>query len=397
MPSRPPSPSSLHNPDIPRVALLIETSTSWGRRIIEGIGNYVRKFGPWHLFVDARGLQERQRVPPGWRGDGVIARVSSAAMGKELQELRLPVVNISGIVLQDFNFPQVTTSQPDLADLALSHFVDRGFRNFAYFSLLGVPYVATQQQAFMQAVRTRGVECSVLAVKPIAGAEPAWNLDLAKLGAWIQSLPKPVGILTWNAGSARDVLYACQLSNLLVPEEVSVLSGSDDDLLCTFVQPSLSGVLIAAEQIGHAAAELLDRMMAGKTKIPPTTLIPPVNIVTRRSTDTLALGDSALIKALSFIRDNAARPFRVSDVAHCAGVSRRVLERRFEQVLGRSPASEIRRVHLDRARELLIETDLPIPDVAESAGFGSSEYLFAAFKAHTGKTPLAYRKAVRSR
>ena len=395
----PPSklPAAVHgNPAIPRVALLVDTSTSWGRRIIHGVSNYVRQHKPWQLFVEARGMEERLRVPAGWQGDGVITRVSSLPMSRELQALRVPVVNVSGIRLSRTCFPQVTSDVKEVADMALAHFAERGFKHFAYFSVLGVTYVGTQKDAFVHAVRESGKECSVYSVKPQAGAEPNWNLDLARLGEWIKGLPKPVGILTWNASGGREILYACQFAGLLVPEEVSVLSGSDDDVLCEHLRPPLSGVLVDAEQIGHAAAALLDRLMQGKPAPTEPTLIPPLSVVTRQSTDTLAMDDSKLIRAIAFIRENAAQPIQVNDVTRHAGLSRRVLERRFLQTLGRSPASEIRRVHLERARHLLLDTKVPIPEIAEASGFGSPEYLAYAFKSQTGKTPLEYRKTIRS-
>ena len=341
-------------------------------------------------------MEERLRVPAGWHGDGVIARVNSLAMSRELSRLGVPVVNVSGIRLSRAVFPQVTTSQAILADMALAHFVERGFRHFAYFSVLGVSYVASQKDAFVNAVRKSGHDCEVYAVKPQAAAEPNWNLDLHRLGEWIKSLPKPVGIVTWNASGGREILYACQAAGLLVPEEVAVLSGSDDDVLCEHLQPPLSGVLADAEQIGHAAAALLSRLMQGETSPKEPALIPPLSVVTRQSTDTLAIHDPNLVKAIAFIRANASQPIQVRDVTMHAGLSRRVLERRFWQVLGRSPASEIRRVHLERARQLLVETKLPIPEIADASGFGSSEYLAYAFKASTGKTPQEYRKTIRS-
>ena len=317
-------------------------------------------------------------------------------MARELRALGVPIVNVSGIRLPRGAFPQVTTSQKDLADMALAHFVERGFKHFAYFSMLGVAYVATQKDAFVHAVRESGNDCAVHAVKPQAGAEPNWNLDLTRLGEWIKSLPKPVGIVTWNASGGREILYACQLAGLLVPEEVAVLSGSDDDVLCEYLQPPLSGVLVDAEQIGHAAAELLARLMRGQPALEHPILIPPLRVVTRQSTDTLAINDPNLIKAVAFIRGNASQPIQVCDVTRHAGLSRRVLERRFLQVLGRSPASEIRRMHLERARQLLVETKLAIPEIAEASGFGSPEYLAYAFKSSTGKTPQEYRRTIRS-
>ena len=203
--------------------MLVDTSTSWGRRIHTGIHNYEHKHGPWQLFVEARGLEEELRVPPGWECDGVIARVGNLGMARELQALHIPVVNVSGIELADVEFPRVNTDLRASARLAAAHFVDRGFRHFAYFSLMGLGYVATHQRAFEAATRARG-DFASFAARPVTGAEPDWNLDLTRLGQWLKGLPKPVGVLTWNPSSAREVIYACQAAGVIVPEEAAVLT-----------------------------------------------------------------------------------------------------------------------------------------------------------------------------
>lgn len=382
---------------MPRVAILVDTSISWGRRVIKGINNYTLKHEAWQLFVEARGVEERIQLPAGWQGEGVIARVGNEMMAADLRSHKLPVVNVSGIQLAGINFPQVTTDVDALAALASRHFLDRGFRQFAYFSLLGLSYVATQQNAFIAAAKQAGCQCDVYGVKPHGGAEPDWNLDSAALGQWLKALPKPVGILTWNADSGRQLIYACELAGLHVPEEVAVLCGSDDDLLCEVSHIPMSAVLVAAEQIGYKAAEMLHRMMKGNAAPKKPLLLPPLGVATRQSTETMAIGDVALVKALSFIRENAAELIQVEDVTRQAGVSRRGLERRFMQVLGRTPAEEIRRVHLERAKKLLLETDLPIPDVASGSGFGSPEYMTYVFRSEFQQTPLKYRKMIRSR
>ena len=381
--------------DAPRIAVLVDTSTSWGRRLVTGINNYARQHGPWQLFVEARGLEERLQVPRGWHGEGIIARIGSEAMLRDLRAHRLPVVNVSGIALPDDAFPRVTTDMQVTAELAARHFLERGFRHFAYFSLLGLAYLAPQQNAFMATVKAAGHDCAVYGVKPHAGAEPDWNLDLAKLAHWLKELPKPVGILTWNADSGRQVIYAAQRARLIVPEEIALLSGSDDDLLCEVSHIPISAVLVAAEQIGYRAAEVLGRLMRGQAAPKRATLIPPLGIATRQSTDTLAIRDRALALAVSFIRKNAAAPIQVGDVAAHAGLSRRVLERRFAQVLERTVAAEIRRVHFETAKRLLAETDRAIPEVAEAAGFGTPEYFAYVFKRELGQTPLKYRKQIR--
>lgn len=259
------------------------------------------------------------------------------------------------------SFPRVATDSVASAGLAADHFLERGFRHFAYFSLSGLGYVTTHQEAFVRAVEAGGGDFAAFAVKPQAGAEPDWRLDLVKLGNWVKSLPKPVAILCWNASGARgQVIFACQAVGLQVPEAVAVLSQSDEEALCEATQIPISAVRVAADTIGFQAAKLLADWMQGTPPPKHSRFIAPTSIVSRQSTDTLAIRDPALVKALSFIRQQATLPVRVSEVARHAGVSRRNLERRFLEMLQRSPAEELRRFQLDR-RQLLVETNLPMP------------------------------------
>lgn len=380
-----------------RVAVLVETATTWGRQIHRGIHRYDLKRGPWHLFFEARGPEELIRVPQGWEANGVIARVGTLEMAEELKALDVPVVNVSGIQLPGVNFPRVMNDLDASARMAAQHFIERGFRHFAYFSLTGLAYVATHQEGFVKAVREAGCDFASFKAKPAKGAEPDWNLDLVELGNWIRELPKPVAILTWNSSSAREIIYACHLAGILVPEEVAVMSGTDDELLSEVLFIPISGIQTPSEQAGHEAARLLEALMHGKTAPKEPITLKPIGVVTRRSTDTLAIQDRALARALSFIRENAGNRIEVADVVRHAGVSRRALEQRFLQILGRAPASEIRRVHLERAKQMLLETDLPIPEVAESAGYGSPEYMAGIFRSELQTTPLKYRKEIRGR
>ena len=379
--------------DTRRVAVLVDTSTTWGREVIAGIHRYSRGKHGWQLFVEPRGVEQRRWLPPGWKGDGVIARVGFSDLAKRLRALKLPVVNVSGIALARVDFPRVVSDQVAAAGMAAGHLMDRGFKHFAYFSLLGLEYVAEHQQAFVDSLRLEGHGCEVYAVQPQLGAEPDWNLDMKRLGKWLSGLPKPLAVFTWNSSSARELIYACMHAGLAVPEEVAVLSGSDDDLFCEVTPVPISAVQLGCEQIGYRAAEELDEMMNIPGHVPAgDVLIPPQGVVDRRSTDTLAVEDPAMVKALRFIRENPARVMQVDDVARHAGLCRRALELRFQQLLGRSPASEIRRVRMDRAIELLQRTTLSVATVAERSGFSSPEYMASVFRAHLGTTPLHYRK-----
>jgi LacI family transcriptional regulator len=379
---------------VKRVAVLVDTSTSWGREVIEGVHRYSRGRDDWQLFIEPRGMEQRRWLPEGWRGDGVIARVGFRDLADQLVGLGLPVVNVSGIGMPGVDFPRVVSDQAAAARLAAEHLLERGFANFAYFSLLGLEYVAKHQQAFAERLDLAGYDCEVYEVSPQLGAEPDWNLDMQRLVNWLSGLPKPLAVFTWNSNSARELVYACIHGGLAVPEEVAVLSGSDDDLFCEVTPVPISAVRLGTERIGFRAAEELDQMMTNPRSRPQDeVLVLPQCVVDRQSTDTLAVMDPALVKALRFIRENPGRPMQVADVARVSGLCRRTLELRFHKLLGRSPAAEIRRVRVDRAIELLQRTKLPIATVAERAGFSSAEYMSSVFRNQLSSTPLQYRRS----
>lgn len=384
----------MKNPRTSRVAVLVDTSTSWGRGIVKGVHRYGSHTARWQLFIEPRGIEQRRWLPMGWKGDGVIARVGFPELAEQLLELGVPVVNVSGIEIPGVDFPRVVTDHVKSAEMAASHLLARGFRHFGYFSLLGLNYVAGHQEAFVSALSRSGCGCSLYdAVTQLGAAEPDWNLDLNRLGAWLKSLPKPAAVLTWNASGAREVLYACGAAGLAVPEQISVISGTEDDLFCEVAPVPVTAVNLAVEEIGHHAACLLDQMIAApRTQSPPDIQVPPLGVVERRSTDTLAIEDAALVKALQFIRGESSRVMQVEDVARHAGLCRRTLEQRFAKALGRSPAAEIRRIRIERAITMLQQTNLPVNAVAERCGFSTSEYMAAVFRRDLDVAPLHFRK-----
>lgn len=363
--------------------------------MIRGVIGYARKHGPWRLWVDDWGQRESLRLPPGWAGDGIVCRIADPAICRHVQQQRVPVVNVSGIELEGVDLPRVATDMHASAELASRHFLDRGFRSFAYYGPQRLSYVAPHREAFVQWLAQAGHACAVYRPSRGLGRRSQWPALQEDLGRWLATLPKPVGIFTWGNRAAREVIYVCRRTGLLVPENAAVLAGDDDELLGAACSPPLSGVMVASEQIGYTAAEMLDRLMQGKQLERPTVTIGPKSIATRQSTDTLAIEDQELAQAIRFIREHASVAIRIDDIVAAVAISRRHLERRFQEVLGRTPAAEIRRVHLERARELLAETDLPIPAVAAKSGFGSPEYLAYVFKEELGASPREYRSRVR--
>lgn len=392
-----PSKTAIKNSDTPHVAVLVDTSTGWGRRLIRGILGYVRKNDPWYLWVEAKGRNETLRLPKVWNGDGVIARVSTPATARHLNDFGVPVINISSIQLGKERFPTVTTDLRESGRLAAEYFLNRGFRHFAYWGQFRLSYIQEQSDSFCAHIASAGYDCNVFKPKTAHRSQGGWGDPHEELIDWLVSLPKPAAILTWETQYGRQILDACRLMGMDVPGEIAVLGGDDDELLCQVAFPPLSGIATPAETIGFEAAKMLDAQMAGSRNDDPHMLLKPSVVITRQSTDTLAIEDIEIKLAIRFIREHIHEPIQVPDILREVPISRSVLERRFQSIFGRSPAAEIRRLHLERARELLVETDLPVSAVAERSGFASPEYFTSVFRPEFGLTPLQYRKHNRGR
>lgn len=377
------------------IALLIDTACQWTRYIILGINRYkIMHASSWNLLVEPHGSSDPLGIPHGWLGDGVIADIRFSETLAQLRDLQLPVINVSDAsVPGSQGFPRVCIDRNAACELAVQHFVERGFTHFAYIDLAGNEWDRETHRYFIEALRRAGVaECASYEAQNRAWGAPDWSIDIDALGVWLRSLPKPVAVFSWSVG--REVIHACRRVGLKVPEEVALLLLSYDEIFSEVGYVPISGIIHAWEEIGYQAAERLDRLLAGRrvSKKEWNTLIPPVGVNTRQSTDTLAITNPVITGALGYIRENAGNSLLVDDVAQHVGVSRRKLERHFLQVMGRTPADQIRHVQFERAKELLAGTNRPIPEVAEAAGFASPEYMATVFRKNLGITPLKYRK-----
>jgi LacI family transcriptional regulator len=374
-----------------RIALLVETSTSWGTQIIRGVAEFGRRHGSWSLSVEPRGRDEQQLLPGGWQGDGIIARVTSRALAAQIRQRSLPAVNVSWYPYQGPTLARCIIDEEVCAQLAVQHFLDRSLTHFGYCPAAGRPARADPLgKAFQQRLARAGFRCACYPQDPRPDSRP--NRPAAGLSRWLQALPKPVGVLAFTDARGRQLTEACRAAALAVPDEVAVLGGEYDELMSAVSEPSLSSLDFAPQRIGFEAARLLQQMIAGQPCPREPLRIPPLGIITRRSTDTLAVEDEAVSRALRFIRAHFQRPIQVKDVLREVDISRRGLEQRFRALLGRSPAGEIRRARLDHAQRLLADTHLAVPQVAVASGFAWPEVLTHAFRRAFGISPTAYRQ-----
>jgi LacI family transcriptional regulator len=277
--------------------------------------------------------------------------------------------------------------------MAAMYFMDRGFRQFAYCASCFRPdFVDRCGAAYIEALDRRGYHCHTYAPTSDADSFSPPPEEQARMARWLQELPKPCALLAFDSVQARQVTDACLLAEVDVPHEVAVLGGEHDHLSCTISKPELSSIDHAPRRVGRAAAELLARLMSGEPSPTEPLLLPASRIITRQSTDTVAVHDDLLASAVKFIKENSQKRIQISDVLRAVPISRRALEKAFRQFLGRSPAEEIRRVRVDHAVQLLCDTSWPMPRIATACGFDRPELLTRAFRRELQTTPSEFRK-----
>lgn len=375
-----------------RICLLIDTSTSWGVRLIKGVSRHAQEVGDWLIHVEPWGRYERFRVPQGWQGQGIIARINHKALADDIAEIGLPTINLSWYPFSGKHIARCTVDPAASGQMAAEYFLTTGFQQFAYCGPLSqLGYGDDFGDAYRAAIRKRGFSCNVY---PAPGGDQqsiAWDTHLASLVNWLEQLPRPVAILCWSAARGRQVTEACHYAGIRVPDQVSVLGGDHDELMSYISSPPLSTIDQPAEQIGYEAARLLEGMMRGKKPRKRPLLFPPTGIIVRHSTDTLAIEDEIVRDALRLIRDRAQEGIHVSDVVRELAVARRALEQRFVRLVGRTPASEIRRVRIEAAKRYLVDSDKSIAHISRVTGFGHQDLFSRVFRRSVGVTPSQFR------
>lgn len=375
------------------VALLIETSNGYCRGLFEGVIAFTKERGNWSVYLTE---QERGAPPPNWLknwgGDGIIARIETDAIGRELKRCGVPIVDLSA-ARHVKGVPWADTEDRAISKLAVEHFAERGFKNLAYCGDTGFQWSVKRCQHFREFVTAAG--CNFFEYHSMARYNKSYDAVAEKhqIIDWIRQLPRPVAIMGCYDFKAQEVLDACRELRISVPTEIAVLGVDNDHLICELSEPTLSSVIPNTRKTGYEAASLLDQMMSGESvDVEKPLITQPLGIELRESTDTVAIEDVEIAKALQFIRRRASANIRVTDVLQQVDLSRRAFEHRFKKLVGHTPHEEIQRVRMNRVKELLRDTKLTVQQIAERLGFEHSEYLGAAFKREVGMSPGGYRR-----
>lgn len=308
--------------------------------------------------------------------------------------LGVPVVNTTQTTAMTPEVPSVASDDRALGSLVADYFIERGFRKFAFCGSTSYsPCSFLRRDGFKEKLEAKGFSASVFSG---LGDPPTrkidWKRDWEKVAQWIRSMNQPLALFADNDGCGRVLAELCRELDIHVPEEIAIVGANNDELVCEFSNPHLSSVTLAKEQVGFEAAELVEQLIKKKKTAALPILIPPLGITSRRSSETFAVEDPHIAKALNFIYTYAGESIGVEDLLKEVPLCRRTLEVRFRNAIGRSPHEEIRRAHVERAKKLLTGTNLPLERIAEASGFSTTKHFYLNFRKETGLSPTQYRK-----
>lgn len=374
-----------------------------GRLVFNGILNYANEHPEcrsWRFHPPLNKLAVANLTLEKYKPHGVISQVSDPEFLKRLDSQGVPRVNVSTSI-EDSVGPSVVSDNFNCGVLAANHFLEKRFRNFAYLGVHGAYYSNQREQGFRESLKeanvTEEVHFAELVVQTLY-LDSALPEDLEN---WIAALPRPVGLFAATDGLARQVVEVCEQRNIRCPDEVAVLGVDNDELECAISPVKLSSVSLPFQSIGWTAAQTLHRLF-DKSKDPHPDeeqrmqILPPIGILTRGSTEFLAVEDPVLRKGLEWIREASSEELSVMELARVCGVSRRYLERSFRYILGCSPNDAILRHRIQRVQFMLADTNLTVTEIARRLGYREPKYLHRVFKKLCGCSPMDYRKLFRS-
>jgi LacI family transcriptional regulator len=376
-----------------RVAISLELDWGYKRHleVYAGCQKYADEAG-WHCTINPALDRTLKGGSSKIAYDGIIARATKP-IADAANRAGVPLVNV-WLNSPVQNLPSVVPDFEESGVLAAGHLLRRGFRHFGYLGFQRDLDSNLQLRGFRRVIREAGFSCTAhrFARTAIAGQALGWETFVSGLESWIESWETPIGVFVCQDLFCRHLIDVCRSKGLHVSQDVAIIGTHNESEICNAPAPSLTSIDLGFGQVGYRAAAMLDRLMSGGTPPVEPELVPPAELIPRQSTDVLAANDQLVARALRFISENSHRRIQVNHVAAAVAATRRTLERRFRESVGRSIAGEITRLSIQRAKRRMVETDASMKDVAMDAGFRSADHFYKVFARIEGMPPSQFRE-----
>ncbi|HEX7986110.1 MAG TPA: DNA-binding transcriptional regulator [Duganella sp.] len=389
----------MKTPKVHRIALLFNANKMFDHEVTAGIAAY---FGStraaWDLFLE-EDFRLRLSGIEHWQGDGIIANFDDPAVAAALSRTSVPVVAVGGSYADPAKYPAgvpyVATDNFKLVELARQHLIDVGLQRFAMFSVPATGenrWAQERENAFRSLMRGDQLDAGIF--RGCGTSVRSWDEAVQGQIEWLRGVPKPVGIIAVSDARARQLLQACIIAGIEVPEQVAIIGIDNDPLVRRLTRIPLSSVIHGAQEVGRAAAHLMEQMLHGVR--PPHTpiVVPPAGVDVHASSLYQLIKHPNVMRARHFIRQYACQGIKTEQVAEHVGVSRSTVDADFRHELGCSVHDVILSFKLNAAKAGLESGDCSIADVALGSGLTSIHNMHRVFKRELGCTPRAYRDRV---
>ena len=384
-----------------RLLIISDFTESFSHKLLAGIVDYSRRKEQWIVrrmppsYKAQIGIQGLLRLSKEWDIDAILGQFEPT------DDLSILTNNGIVVVAQDFKqrfttVPNVTGDYIGTGKMAARFFIDRGFKNFGFFGFNDVCWSDERCDGFRREVEAAGFGSSFYAYR-MQEIDMVWYYQRNRLREWLQSIPKPIAIMACDDNQGENLIEACHSIGVKIPSEVSVMGVDNDETLCSLGSTTLSSIQVDIEEGGRQTAALLERLVTDPAAPAEDVVLQPMKIVNRMSTAAFATQDQQILRAILFIHRNVRKKISVADVTAEAALSRRLLERRFKDVTGKTLYEYITELKLKDFAEQLVETDEQVMTIALSMGENDTKSISRRFKQLYGCTPLQWRENQRKK
>ncbi|MFD2178915.1 substrate-binding domain-containing protein [Veronia pacifica] len=378
-----------------RLAVLLNPLISRQASIIRGINQYLLKENvDVEIIFGNEIVSEHQDIEDIWF-DGIIADYSDSLQINTFERTSLPIVGVleqSEAIEKKFSVMTVGINSKACIDMAVDCFVSAGIYYIGCYDVLddaSDPRYIGRMHAFNSLSEREDIQTSTF--HGMLTNFRSWKQENQRLINWINSLPKPCGIVVINESRSKALLDACLEVGYLVPGEVSIITLKENNIDDFITRQKMTGIKMPLTEVGELACDMLIRKIRKERVKFKSGLISPSDIDFGETTQSNVELDPVVIQVNTYIRNNFRRGIKVQQVVDSIGFSRTLVEKKYKEKMGYSIHKALHDAKLDNAKHLLMTTDLSVSDIAKMSGYSAEEYLYRVFKAEVNMTPVDFR------
>lgn len=370
-----------------KIVLSLNWSFENHQENVLGALDYASESKNWNLLRNLGDPLIRLRNLPHITFDGIVANIQDQNQLNILQQTDRPIVRVDNIT-DTKDVPGVFPDDQAIGKLAAQHFLSRNFTNFAVVTYPEEPFGQIRAKSYMESLAPH--QCHLLEISD------RWDADKFKetIETFLMQQNRATAIFTVNDDLATTIIYHALKLGIRIPEDLSVLGTGNNEFTCRKAMVGLSSIRLPERKCGYMAAQMLDNLLDGK-KVATQTL-PPIDIISRRSTDYFAVNDNLVAQTLRTIHAARNIPVTINDLTTELSVNRRTLERRFRKVMHKSPLEEVMQMRMSRAKRMLEHTQLTIIEISLAAGFPDLKSMETQFNKRENSTPEEYKKMLKA-